>query len=419
MAEIRLDRVTKVFDDGTVALRDLSLTVEDGRLMVLVGPSGCGKTTALRLVAGLEELTEGEIRIGERLVNEMAPKDRDIAMVFQNYALYPHLTVFDNMAFGLRLRHLRRGEIRDRVESAAKTLALFELLTRKPGQLSGGQRQRVAMGRAIVREPRGFLMDEPLSNLDAKLRVQMRSEIARLQRDVGVTTIYVTHDQVEAMTMGDRVAVLKHGVLQQLDDPATLYRHPVNLFVGGFIGSPAMNLVEATIRRSNGRLVAEFGGNRLALDDGLVRARPGLQAYVDRMVILGVRPEDLEDAALERGAPEDRRIATSVDLREDMGSEVLVHFTVASPPVLTEDTRELIAALGEDVAELEAGPRAETTTFIARFDPDTAAQEGSRVEVLVDTRGLHFFDPESGVSIWDGAGEPSRAAAPAGAGSQA
>src|SRR5438132_840712 len=311
--------------------------------MVLVGPSGCGKTTALRLVAGLEELTEGEIRIGERLVNEMAPKDRDIAMVFQNYALYPHLTVFDNMAFGLRLRHLRRGEIRDRVESAAKTLALFELLTRKPGQLSGGQRQRVAMGRAIVREPRGFLMDEPLSNLDAKLRVQMRSEISRLQRDVGVTTIYVTHDQVEAMTMGDRVAVLKHGVLQQLETPSLLYRRPANVFVAGFIGSPAMNMVEATVARSDGRLFAEFGGNRLAVDEKALQDRPALQGYVDRKVILGIRPEDMEDAQLQSGAPEDRRLVTNVDLREDMGSEVLVHFSIGAPPVLTEDTKELAA----------------------------------------------------------------------------
>src|ERR671937_131749 len=255
MAEIVLEGVTKLFDDGTVAVSDLNLSVEDGALMVLVGPSGCGKTTSLRMVAGLEEITAGHVRIGDRVVNEVAPKDRDIAMVFQNYALYPHMTVFENMAFGLRLRKVKRPEVRERVEGTARTLALFELLTRKPGQLSGGQRQRVAMGRAIVREPKAFLMDEPLSNLDAKLRVQMRSEISRLQRDVGVTTIYVTHDQVEAMTMGDRVAVLKHGVLQQIDPPSRLYRRPANLFVAGFIGSPAMNLVEAQVARSGGHLI--------------------------------------------------------------------------------------------------------------------------------------------------------------------
>src|SRR5919201_1316785 len=262
MAEIVLEGVTKLFDDGTVAVSDLNLSVEDGGLMVLVGPSGCGKTTALRMVAGLEEITQGDVRIGDRVVNEVAPKDRDIAMVFQNYALYPHLSVFENMAFGLRLRHLKRPDIRSRVEGTAKTLALFELLTRKPGQLSGGQRQRVAMGRAIVREPEAFLMDEPLSNLDAKLRVQMRSEISRLQRDVGVTTIYVTHDQVEAMTMGDRVAVRRSGVLQQIDPPSRLYRRPANVFVAGFIGSPAMNMVEADGQRDDGAAFVRFGGHR-------------------------------------------------------------------------------------------------------------------------------------------------------------
>src|SRR3989449_8589903 len=246
MAEIVIDGVTKVFPDGTVAVNDLTLEVEDGSLLVLVGPSGCGKTTTLRMVAGLEEITGGQVRIGDRVVNGLAPKDRDIAMVFQNYALYPHLSVFDNMAFGLKLRHIKKGQIHQRVEGAAKILALFDLLTRKPGQLSGGQRQRVAMGRAIVREPKAFLMDEPLSNLDAKLRVQMRSEISRLQRDVAVTTLYVTHDQIEAMTMGDTVAVLRLGVLQQLASPQLLYRRPANLFVAGFIGSPAMNLVEGT-----------------------------------------------------------------------------------------------------------------------------------------------------------------------------
>src|SRR5688572_4701763 len=254
MAQIMFEGITKIFADGTRAVSSLDLQVEDGSLIVLVGPSGCGKTTALRMVAGLEEVTAGEIRIGDRLVNGVAPKDRDIAMVFQNYALYPHMSVFENMAFGLRLRHMKKPEINGRVEDAAKVLALFDLLQRKPGQLSGGQRQRVAMGRAIVREPQAFLMDEPLSNLDAKLRVQMRAEISRIQREVNVTTIYVTHDQVEAMTMGDRVAVLKLGVLQQVDSPQVLYRRPTNVFVAGFIGSPAMNMVEARIARSDGSI---------------------------------------------------------------------------------------------------------------------------------------------------------------------
>jgi multiple sugar transport system ATP-binding protein len=405
MAEIVFDHVAKVFDDGTVAVDDLTLEVEDGSLMVLVGPSGCGKTTALRMVAGLEQITEGQVRIGDRVVNEVAPKDRDIAMVFQNYALYPHLSVFENMAFGLRLRHFKKPDIEQRVEQTATTLALYELLTRKPGQLSGGQRQRVAMGRAIVRQPKAFLMDEPLSNLDAKLRVQMRTEIQRLQRDVGVTTIYVTHDQVEAMTMGDRVAVLRQGVLQQLDPPARLYRRPANLFVAGFIGSPAMNLVEATLAGDGDRLSVEFGGHRLAVDPQALGERPALPAWAGRRLILGIRPEDLEDAAFRPATPEDRRLKTGVELREDMGSEVLVHFTVATPPVLTEDIRELAAAVGEDVGELEAGARSGTTTLVARFDANTEAGEGDRVEVAVDTRHLHFFDPDTGQSIWS---EPPR-----------
>jgi multiple sugar transport system ATP-binding protein len=400
MAEIVFDGVTKVYDDGTVAVRNLNLEVEDGSLMVLVGPSGCGKTTALRCVAGLEDITGGEIRIGERVVNELAPKERDIAMVFQNYALYPHLSVFENMAFGLRLRRLRKPEINGRVESAAKTLALYDLLTRKPGQLSGGQRQRVAMGRAIVREPKAFLMDEPLSNLDAKLRVQMRAEISRLQRDVDVTTIYVTHDQVEAMTMGDKVAVMKLGVLQQVDIPSHLYRRPANLFVAGFIGSPAMNMVEATIVSEAGGLHVAFGSQRLALDAAVLGRRPALQGYVGRKLILGIRPEDMEDAQIRSGAPENRRLGATIDLREDMGSEVLIHFAVDSPPVLTEDTKELAADRGIDVKELESGA-VDQTTFVARFDASTEAKEGDRVEVLVDTRSLYFFDPESGVSIWD------------------
>jgi multiple sugar transport system ATP-binding protein len=399
MAEIVFDGVTKVFDDGTVAVASLDLIVEDGSLMVLVGPSGCGKTTSLRMVAGLEEITQGEVRIGDRVVNGIAPKDRDIAMVFQNYALYPHLSVFENMAFGLKLRHVKKQEINERVDATAKVLALYDLLRRKPGQLSGGQRQRVAMGRAIVREPKAFLMDEPLSNLDAKLRVQMRAEISRIQRDVGVTTLFVTHDQIEAMTMGDRVAVLRLGVLQQVDSPQALYRRPSNLFVAGFIGSPAMNMVQGQLSKTNGTYSVEIGRNRLALDPALVGQRPALQGYVDRPVIVGVRPEEMEDAALHPDAPQDRRFQTVVDLREDMGSEVFVYFSVDAPPILTEDTKELAADRGEDLEELER--ISDHATFVARFDADTEAGENDRIEVLVDTRQLHFFDPETRVAIWD------------------
>jgi multiple sugar transport system ATP-binding protein len=397
MAEIVFDNVTKVYDDGTVAVRNLNLEVENGDLMVLVGPSGCGKTTALRMVAGLEDISLGEVRIGDRVVNELAPKERDIAMVFQNYALYPHISVFENMAFSLRLRHYKKADVTQRVEAASKTLALYEMLARKPGQLSGGQRQRVAMGRAIVRQPEAFLMDEPLSNLDAKLRVQMRAEISRLQRDVDVTTIYVTHDQVEAMTMGDQVAVMRLGVLQQVDAPADLYRKPANLFVAGFIGSPAMNMVEATIESRDGRLFASFGSFRLAIDDSVLGIRPALRSYVDRKVILGIRPEDMEDAGLITGAPEDRRIGTTVELREDMGSEVFVHFPIDSPPVLTDDTKELAEDRGLNVEELESVT--DRTTFVARFSANTAAQIDDRIQVLVDTRTLYFFDPDTGASI--------------------
>src|SRR3954467_2807842 len=301
MAEVSFDRVSKVYPDGYKAVSDVNLELRDGEFMVLVGPSGCGKTTALRMVAGLEDISEGQLRIGERVVNNVPSRDRDIAMVFQSYALYPHLSVYENIAFGLRLKKLPKTEIDKRVQDAARTLGLEDLLKRKPRNLSGGQRQRVAMGRAIVREPSAFLMDEPLSNLDAKLRVQMRAEISKLQRDLGVTTIYVTHDQVEAMTMGDRVAVMRKGELQQVADPQTLYDKPVNLFVGGFIGSPAMNMLEATLERQNGDLIAKLGTQSIALKGETLSQRPALKNYEGKMVVLGVRPEDLEDLSL---APE-------------------------------------------------------------------------------------------------------------------
>jgi multiple sugar transport system ATP-binding protein len=403
MAEIVFDHVSKVFDDGTLAVSDLNLTVRDGSLMVLVGPSGCGKTTSLRMVAGLEDVSAGEVRIGDRVVNDVAPKDRDIAMVFQNYALYPHMTVFENMAFGLRLRHIPKQEVNGRVDDTAKFLELYDLLRRKPGQLSGGQRQRVAMGRAIVREPKAFLMDEPLSNLDAKLRVQMRSEISRLQRDLNVTTVFVTHDQIEAMTMGDTVAVLRLGVLQQVASPQILYRQPANLFVAGFIGSPAMNIVDASIRADDdGALQVAFGEHVVTIDPVLVAQRPALRGYVDKPVIMGVRPGDLEDAALHPDSPADRRIKTVVELREDMGSEILVHFLIDVPPLLTDDLKELAIESGETEESLET-EQPKHTTFIASFDADSTAAEGDRVEVLVDTHALHFFDPETRDAIWSDA----------------
>ncbi|MDX6410903.1 MAG: multiple sugar transport system ATP-binding protein, partial [Gaiellaceae bacterium] len=330
MADIEFQDVSKVYADGTRAVDSLSLDINEGEFMVFVGPSGCGKTTALRMVAGLEEITEGTIRIGDRVVNDVSPKDRDIAMVFQTYALYPHMTVEENLAFGLKLRKLSKADIGRRVLTAATTLGLEEFLQRKPRALSGGQRQRVAMGRAIVREPRAFLMDEPLSNLDAKLRVQMRAEIHKLQRELGVTTIYVTHDQTEAMTMGDRIAVMRSGHLQQVDTPERVYEQPANQFVAGFIGSPAMNMVTANLTRSDEGLSVSFGGYRLAVDDELVAARPALRAFEGRSVILGIRPEDFEDAAFAPAAPAAVTLSVVCTVREALGSEVLVHFEVAS-----------------------------------------------------------------------------------------
>jgi len=336
------------------------------------------------------------------------PKGRDISRVFQTYALYPHMTVFDTMAFGLKLRKLSKEEIERRVGEAADILGLTEFLQRKPKALSGGQRQRVAMGRAIVREPQAFLMDEPLSNLDAKLRVQMRAEVSKLQDDLGTTTIYVTHDQIEAMTMGDRVAVLKKGVLQQIDAPQTLYDHPGNLFVAGFIGSPAMNMVEADLIRDDGGWYVTFGSTRLRVDDSVPQERPGVRAYEGKRVILGIRPENMEDAEIMPNIPEDRRMKVDVVLREALGAEVLIHFAVDAPPVLTDDTRELVGAQAGPMAhtnvaveELEKAVEIGSSTFVARLDPRTRATERGSLELAVDTSRLHVFDPETGLGVYE------------------
>ena len=401
MARISFTGVDKVYPDGTGAVSGLDLDVTDGEFMVLVGPSGCGKTTALRMVAGLEEITSGTIRIGERVVNDVPAKDRDIAMVFQSYALYPHMSVFENMAFGLRLRKLAKDEIDRRVRRAAQILGIEEFLPRKPRALSGGQRQRVAMGRAIVREPKAFLMDEPLSNLDAKLRVQMRAEISALQRELNVTTLYVTHDQVEAMTMGDRVAVLRKGELQQVGSPRELYDEPLNLFVAGFIGSPAMNMVSARIERDGDGMTAHFGQQRLTLPPEMVARRPALEGYEGRDVVLGIRPEDLEDATVaSESLPS---IPGHVRLVEALGSEVVAHFDVAAHPAVTEETRELAADMGDDVAfeRLEQ----DVTTFVGRFSPRSDVKQDQQVRVAVDTRGLHVFDPETALAIYRGGSE--------------
>jgi multiple sugar transport system ATP-binding protein len=403
MAGVTFQDVAKVYPDGTRAVNDMDLEIRDGEFMVLVGPSGCGKTTALRMVAGLESISEGVLRIGERVVNHVPSKDRDIAMVFQSYALYPHLSVYENIAFGLRLRKLSKAEVDRRVREAARVLGLEDFLGRKPRALSGGQRQRVAMGRAIVREPQAFLMDEPLSNLDAKLRVQMRAEISRLQHDLGVTTIYVTHDQVEAMTMGDRVAVMRKGELQQVDSPQELYDHPVNLFVGGFIGSPAMNIFEATLEARDGGLAARAGEQRIALGGETLDVRPALRAFEGQAVIVGIRPEDLEDASLvAANADPERRLRGRIELTEALGSEIVVHFTIDAPPVYTEDVRELARDAGaEHSVEARRTGEVQQTTMIGRFGARSRVRIGETVEVAVDTRSLHFFDPATGLGIYD------------------
>ena len=404
MAEITLDKLTKVYPDGTEALTGLDLEIGDGEFVVFVGPSGCGKTTALRMIAGLETITSGTVKIEGNVVNDLPPKDRDIAMVFQNYALYPHMNALDNMGFALKMRGVPRREIESRVREAAVVLGLTDALKKKPRTLSGGQRQRVAMGRAIVRQPQAFLMDEPLSNLDAKLRVEMRAEIARLQRDLSVTTVYVTHDQTEAMTMGDRVAVMRGGLLQQVDVPQVLYERPRNLFVAEFIGSPAMNVVMADITRSDGDMWVSFGDHRLRLEPSMAERRPALSGFEGRQVVMGIRPEDMEDAALAGERAEGRGLSIVCDIREDMGSEVYVHFNVPGEPVASKEVVEaLVTDAPEDAEARLAAERARGAgiSFVARLERETQARERQSLELEVDVTRLHFFDPDTGLGIYD------------------
>ena len=397
MAPVVLEEVNKKYPNGFHAIHDLSIEIEDGEFLVLVGPSGCGKSTALRMVAGLEDISSGVLRIGERVVNDVHPKDRDIAMVFQNYALYPHMSVADNIGFALKLAKVPKAEIQERVRTAAGILDLTEYLDRKPAQLSGGQRQRVAMGRAIVRQPAAFLMDEPLSNLDAKLRVQMRAEIATLQRNLGVTTVYVTHDQVEAMTMGDRVAVLRRGYLQQVDTPQHLYDHPDNIFVAGFIGSPAMNLMRASLNGTPDAATVTFGSTTLAVDPAAFSARPALKQYVGKPVVVGLRPEDLSDASTHPEHPADQRLNAPVSLVEALGSEVIVHFKLDVQPQTTMDVEIEGADAEAQIQESDDGHY----TYVARLDPRSRARADETMLLNVDTARLHFFDLDTGLAIWD------------------
>jgi multiple sugar transport system ATP-binding protein len=391
MSEITLNGITKRYGDGFEAVRDMDLEIEDGEFMILVGPSGCGKSTALRMIAGLEDITEGEVKIGDDVVNQMAPKDRDIAMVFQNYALYPHMSVRDNMAFPLKLAGVEAETIDSKISEVAKVLDLEQHLDRKPANLSGGQRQRVAMGRAIVRDPKAFLMDEPLSNLDAKLRVQMRTEVARLQAELGTTTVYVTHDQTEAMTLGDRVAVMRAGVLQQVGSPADLYQSPKNLFVAGFIGSPAMNFMPGTI--SGDKVSLPFG--EVALPESASEAGGG-----ERQVVAGLRPESFEDASLVGDALEHgTTFRAKIDIVESMGSEKYAYFSVGSDGVESKDLEELARDAGLD--DVPGGG----DQVVARLDAASEAERGAEAELWVDTTKLHLFDPESGANLSKGGGE--------------
>jgi multiple sugar transport system ATP-binding protein len=391
MGAIKIKDVGKIYPNGTRALEDVNIEINDGEFVVLVGPSGCGKTTLLRMVAGLEDITEGEISIGEKVVNEVAPKDRDIAMVFQNYALYPHMSVYDNMAFSLKLRKLPKEEIDKKVKDAAKTLEISELLDRKPKALSGGQRQRVAMGRAIVRNPEAFLMDEPLSNLDAKLRVQMRAELGQLHTQLETTTLYVTHDQVEAMTMGDRVAVIRKGELQQIDTPREIYLYPKNIFVAGFIGSPAMNFVYADVKISGKKAELSFGDELITCDGESAKK---LEKMDGEQIVLGIRPEAFEDSNYAKDSEYSGSISIKVTLLEQLGSDSYLHFYKDIKPVQTEAIEEILADEGEDISLL-----GDETKFIARINPNSTAKEGEEIKLSVDQSKLHFFDPDTGNAL--------------------
>jgi multiple sugar transport system ATP-binding protein len=399
VAQITMEGLGKIYPDGTRAVGDVNLVIEDGEFLVLVGPSGCGKSTILRMIAGLEDISEGTMAIADTVVNDMPAKDRDIAMVFQNYALYPHMSVYDNMAFGLRLRKMDKEEIRRRVEEAAEILEISEFLDRKPKALSGGQRQRVAMGRAIVREPKAFLMDEPLSNLDAKLRVQMRTELGRLHGRLKTTTVYVTHDQVEAMTLGHRVAVLKAVTtkrpdnLQQVAPPSELFFNPANLFVAGFIGSPAMNMVNGHLEGSGDQVFAVFGPHRLEVDKVALERHPGIEDHMNKDLVIGIRPGDFEDARVAGDTP-GRTMEVEVEVSEVLGSETFVHYSVPVPPVITPEIEELLADSGGDTAIL-----GDTSRFASRVSSDVAVNPGAKEKMVVDTSKMHFFDPESGKRI--------------------
>ena len=391
MGAIKISSVGKIYPNGTRALEDVNIEINDGEFVVLVGPSGCGKTTLLRMVAGLEDITEGEIFIGDKIVNEVAPKDRDIAMVFQNYALYPHMSVYDNMAFSLKLRKLPKEEIDKKVKDAARTLEISELLERKPKALSGGQRQRVAMGRAIVRSPEAFLMDEPLSNLDAKLRVQMRAELGQLHTQLETTTLYVTHDQVEAMTMGDRVAVIRKGDLQQIDTPREIYLYPKNIFVAGFIGSPSMNFVYADVKVSGDKTMLTFAGEEInCVGESLDK----LKKVDGKQIVLGIRPEAFEDSTYAKDSEYTESISITVTLLEQLGSDSYIHFYKDLKPVQTEAIEEILADEGEDISVL-----GDQTKFIARINPNSTVKEGEEIKLSIDPSKLHFFDPESGKAL--------------------
>ena len=392
MADVVLEDVNKEYSNGFVAVSDLNLEINEGEFLVMVGPSGCGKSTTLRMIAGLEDITSGTLKIGDRVVNTLAPKDRDIAMVFQNYALYPHMKVFDNIAFSLKLAQRPRAEIKERVHQAARILELENQLDKRPAQLSGGQRQRVAMGRAIVRRPRVFLLDEPLSNLDAKLRVQMRAEITELQREVGVTTFYVTHDQVEAMTMADRVAVISGGILQQVDSPMKLFNEPDNIFVAAFIGSPSMNLMEAVVHRQESGLQMQLGSQALAMPDSVLGTRPALERYLGSTVAVGLRPKDLEDAAIASDHPADQRLRAHVSHTEALGYEMIAYFELDARPVISQEALELTEDQMADASH-------DSTRVHARFHPTTAVQPGDVIEVAATMENAHFFDLDTGLAI--------------------